>query len=107
MDGTFLTPLKSGMRDDWLDECPYCEGNNLHHSDVTVFNRSEDADTVRVTHVMHDSTITSARIPNDSTNNPSSRRDGILIHFWCEHCEEKPVMAILQHKGTTFIGWRK
>jgi hypothetical protein len=56
---------------------------------------------------MHDSTITSARIPNDSTNNPSSRRDGILIHFWCEHCEEKPVMAILQHKGTTFIGWRK
>lgn len=103
--GTFVEPLV--MHDDWLDECPYCKGNNLHQADVSVFSRAEDAENVRVTHIMDNGTFTSAVVPNNQTNNPSARRHGMLVHFWCETCEEKPVMAIFQHKGTTFIGWHK
>lgn len=101
-----LTPLKIDDGD-WLYECPYCGGNNLHQSDVTVFSRDEDAQKVRVTHVMEDGTITSASVPSEQANNPSSRRHGMQLYFWCESCEEKPVMAIFQHKGVTFIGWQK
>jgi hypothetical protein len=105
-DGTFLIPLKISSGD-WLDECPYCGHNNLHQSDVTVFNRYGDAEKVRVTHVMDNGTITSANVPNEQTNNPSSQRDGMQVHFWCEGCDKKPILAILQHKGITFIGWQK
>lgn len=118
-DGTFLKPLviHSG---DWLDECPYCKGNNLHQHDVSIFNHdgydaewdattqtSNQSSRTRVTHVMHDNTITSTRVPPSATNNPSRDREGLLIEFWCETCEEKPVLAIFQHKGTTFIGWKE
>ena len=39
-------------------------------------------------------------------NNPSARREGILIHFSCEACHERPVLEIDQHKGPTFARWR-
>lgn len=99
-----LKPLKLN-NDDWLSECPYCEGNNLHQTDVTVYQRAEDASNVRVTHIMDTGTLTSATVANHDSNNPSERRSGMQVHFWCETCEHKPIMAIFQHKGTTFIGW--
>ena len=118
-DGTFLKPLV--IRDgDWLNECPHCGGNNLHHADVSVFNpdgygdewneKTQSTDRkayTRVTHVMSDNTITSARVHAEATNNPSRDRNGLLVEFWCEGCEEKPMLAIVQHKGVTFIGWRQ
>ncbi len=65
--------------------CPRCQSRNLHHSKVTTFNREEDEEIVVVTTVEGNSTITSA-LPNESTDNPSSRRDGLAIRFWCENC---------------------
>lgn len=119
MEGTFLTPLKISDGD-WLNECPYCGGNNLHQQHVSIFNpdgyvsewdintqTNKQSPRTRVTHVMGDNTITSARVPPNATNNPSSEREGMFIEFWCETCEDKPTMAIFQHKGTTFIGWKK
>ena len=118
-DGTFLKPL--GIHNgDWLDECPYCGGNNLHQSDISIFNpdghsvewdpntqTTTHSTRTRVTHVMEDNTITSARVPPSATNNPSQQdREGLVVEFWCEGCEEKPKLAIFQHKGTTFIGWK-
>lgn len=104
---------------DWLNECPDCGGNNLHQSHVSIFNtdgmfpewddsRGEYVNKVktRVTHVMADNTISSARVPPEHTNNPSRDRNGMLIEFWCEGCDNKPTLAIFQHKGTTFIGWK-
>jgi hypothetical protein len=104
--------------DDWLNECPDCGGNNLHQADVTIFNHdgydaewdektrnTRDAPRTRVTHVMADNTITTARVHPDATNNPSQERQGLIVHFWCETCESKPKLAIFQHKGITFIGW--
>ena len=117
-EGTFLKPLKIS-NGDWLDECPHCRGNNLHQANVSIFNpdgydaewnsiieKTEQKARTRVTHVMEDNTITTARVPPSATNNPSRDRNGMLIEFWCETCEEKPTMAILQHKGITFIGWK-
>jgi hypothetical protein len=38
--------------------------------------------------------------------NPSSRRNGLRVKFYCEQCEKDlPMMLISQHKGQTFIGW--
>ena len=105
--------------DDWLNECPDCGGNNLHQGSVTIFNHDgsdiewdektgdyKHAMRTRVTHVMADNTITTARVPPEATNNLSLDRNGLLIEFWCEGCENKPKLAIYQHKGTTLIGWK-
>jgi len=118
-EGSFLKPLKitSG---DWLDECPICKGNNLHQAHVSIYNHDgydqkwnevlEKFETVlktRVTHVMADNAITTARLDSNAVDNPSSDREGLTVEFWCETCEGKPTLAILQHKGTTFIGWKE
>jgi hypothetical protein len=104
MSSYFFEPLT--LEDDALNLCPYCHGNNLHHEGVTVYDRNEDAEKVRVTHVT-DMVVSVATVDEAHSNNPSPRRTGLTIDFSCETCEEKPVMAIIQHKGTTYIGWKK
>lgn len=118
-EGCFLKPMviEDG---DCLHECPMCRGNNLHHAHVSIFNHDgyasewneilekyETKPKTRVTHVMEDNTITTARLTPEHTNNPSNDRNGMRIEFWCETCEGKPTLAILQHKGMTYIGWTK
>ena len=118
MMNTFLEPLK--LDEDALDECPYCGGNNLHQEDYSIFNPDNNAHTwdvktgaykseprTRVTHIMG-STITTACVDPEATNDPSSQgRGALLVEFSCETCENKPTLAMFQHKGTTFIGWKK
>ena len=41
----------------------------------------------------------------DIRDNPSARRYGLRIFFWCEHCCAVPVLNIYQHKGNTFLRW--
>jgi hypothetical protein len=103
---------------DWYDNellCPRCNSNNLHHATVTVFNRREDAPEVRATTVDGDEIVSSV-VPNKTSRNPSGRRGGITIDFWCEHCHgnadevfpepaELFSLEILQHKGTTYLNW--
>jgi hypothetical protein len=113
-----LTPivLNDG---DWLNECPYCKGNNLHQSDVSVYNpanarvewqvnteKSKITTQTQVTHVLTNGTVTTTTVDADATSNPSQERQGLTIDFWCETCENKPVLAIFQHKGITFMGWK-
>lgn len=99
----------------WHDNellCPKCNGNNLHHSDVVVFTRNEDAERVRVVHVEGED-VTHYGISNDFSANPSSRRGAVSIHFWCENCHGDPEttdtpifkLNIIQHKGTTYLDW--
>jgi hypothetical protein len=78
--------------------CSGCGEINLHHGKVEVFERNEDAEngihvTVRGM---------KAIVDNDLSGNPSIRRDGVKISFWCEHCDKTTVLAIFQHKGTTY-----
>ena len=85
--------------------CPRCGGEYLHHECVTVFNRSEDNEETVVTEVSAAMTITKLQASNEARN-PSSRRDGLAILFWCEYCPFRHELTIAQHKGRTFVDWR-
>jgi hypothetical protein len=79
--------------------CSGCGGDCTHHEKVEVFSRTEDAS--EGTHVVVDDT--KVNIDDDISRNPSGRRHGILIHYWCENCETRSVLTISQHKGWTLV----
>jgi hypothetical protein len=94
-----------------------CGGDYLHQGNVTIFQRSEDADTTTVI-AQNDKTVQVSDFPSDDTCNPSPRRHGLILEFWCEMCNNgvipededgKPVeayrLAIFQHKGQTYMEW--
>ena len=89
--------------------CPLCGERYLHQGAIEVFHRrKEDADPV-VTVVVDGCAIDVTGTPGAGVRNPSSRRQGLLIQFDCEHChllQSGIVLAIWQHKGRTFIEWR-
>jgi hypothetical protein len=97
--------------------CPGCEEAYLHQGAVTAYNRGEDASHTRVT-MVSDTGYSDHLIPSDQCDNPSSRRDGIVIVFTCETCHERGLndepalfetpleLTIAQHKGCTQLGWR-
>ena len=41
----------------------------------------------------------------DGARNPSWRRRGIRILFWCEFDCPNAALCIVQHKGDTFMFW--
>jgi hypothetical protein len=84
-----------------LVNCPYCGGGSLHHSVVDVFERGEDEPEHTKVHVDGSNVI----ISRGKNGNPSLRRDGLSIFFWCESCENHPKLNIYQHKGSTYIQW--
>lgn len=85
--------------------CPRCGEGALHHSSVTVFDRDEDARSVVKTVVEAGKVHVDPSALNEG--NPSSRRDGLVVDFWCEACGNEPIqLCIGQHKGSTEIGWR-
>ena len=83
--------------------CPCCkdEESNLHHSRIEIFNRQEDA--IFGNRTIIDGSIT--MVDNNIDGNPSPRRDGISIVFWCEQCCEQSILDIIQHKGMSFMRW--
>lgn len=88
--------------------CPRCGGNNLHHVDVQVFCRDEDAPESTCTTVMGTGEATMKMV--DSRLNPSGRRDGLKVRFYCETCSfcshcNRLALTIVQHKGCTFLEW--
>ncbi len=95
--------------------CPRCNEDYLHHGTVQVFDRREDAELTAVSTVC-DGLVSNHLRPSEGLANPSSRRHGVLIGFWCETCtgskwrheedhEETVWLSIAQHKGMTHIGW--
>lgn len=80
-------------------QCPNCGYTYLHQSRVVVYNRSrEDADVVCTV-------VNPSSSPIGAT--PSSRRDGLAIEFSCEGCGMWNELLIAQHKGETFLSWRR
>jgi hypothetical protein len=88
----------------WLT-CPHCGQSNLHHDAVTVFDREREDRPVTATTVTGDGVYRKEGWAADRAN-PSSRRDGLAISFWCEHCPALSELTIAQHKGCTFLEWR-
>jgi hypothetical protein len=97
-------------------ECPGCSGANLHHFEVTTYDRKEDAaETVETKiHCGSDSSATESgggnatrlTVPSANCRNPSERRGAIVITFWCENCAARPELILSQHKGSTCAYWR-
>ena len=97
--------------------CPICspyEGQEgcLHHEGVHIFNRKGDEDSPTGLSVFAEGQSVSATSDADTeTHNPSKRRNGMLIEFWCEICHsglygKAPLyLAIAQHKGQTEVSW--
>jgi hypothetical protein len=84
--------------------CPLCEESNLHQGEVIIWNRKGEDDDLGLM-VRVDGQKYNADDDQFMAGNPSSRRDGMTIEFVCEHCEAAPILAIFQHKGTTFLKW--
>ena len=82
--------------------CPICGGNYLHHLKIDNYARGEDD--VSCFHTTIDDKLTITRTDNNM-DNPSMRRDGLTIEFYCESCDNKSIMRIAQHKGQTLIDW--
>jgi hypothetical protein len=94
-----LTPLAPS---DAAMNCPACGGIYLHHDEIKVFCRREDAETVTET------TVSDLRCVVETTGgagNPSCRRGGVTVQFWCETCSARPVLRIAQHKGSSLVSW--
>ena len=84
--------------------CPKCGDAHLHHGNVHVYTRIEDGAQTVHTRVEGFHTTTAA-VDSNTVLNPSGRRGGIRITFWCEGCGEESDMTIAQHKGVTLINW--
>jgi hypothetical protein len=85
--------------------CPSCGGEFTHQGKVEVFFDNDHTGEKR--RVVHATVTRENRVSNTNMDdNPSPRRDGVLIHFTCELCTAQPVLAIFQHKGSTYLAWR-
>lgn len=87
-------------------QCPNCGSDNLHHDKITVFDREEDDEETKVTTVNCFGLTDVCFRPSLGSKNPSSRRHGLTIEFWCECCYVRPVLTLAQHKGVTLIEWK-
>jgi hypothetical protein len=90
--------------DEWVLTCPYCGNSYLHHGKVVIYERQEDAPRVLRTEV-GDRGAKLEWVANDNRN-PSARRHGLYIEFYCENCGRRSELTIAQHKGETLLGWR-
>lgn len=90
--------------------CPACRGTNMHHNQVDVFVRQEGAsDGMRVDVFTKDlpSDVPAPedliKVSGNMFGNPSERRGGVSIYFWCEDCRTRSVLRFAQHKGETHV----
>lgn len=83
--------------------CPLCEGDYLHHTKVETFERDEDS--MEGIHTVIIGEQVDVKY-DGMKGNPSIRRSGLKIEFYCELCQkELPSLVLSQHKGQTIMGW--
>lgn len=87
---TLLQPIDGGDL-----ACAVCQSGFVHHGRVIIHDRNEDEPTV--------STVVRGKPSEDMPKNPSARRSGITIEYWCEMCHSHCVFGIAQHKGNTLF----
>jgi hypothetical protein len=98
-----IWPWSRGQRAADPLRCPACFRTYLHHDCITVYQREqEDAEQLIKTTVG----VSVETVRAEGSGNPSSRRDGLVIAFWCEDCDARPELEIAQEAGETFVAWR-
>lgn len=80
--------------------CPHCGEIFLHQYKTEIFDRDEDE--VKGLYVKTDRND-GIIVKKDLEGNPSKRRDGLRVHFFCEICQASCALEIYQHKGQTFV----
>jgi len=89
--------------------CPACGFGFMHQCGVEVFSRDEeDSETGQHVSVNHGEQASVTNVVTTAEGNPSRRRDGIKIKFWCEDCRNKESpyeLVIRQHKGNEHMFW--
>jgi len=96
------------LGNDSILHCPHCAGTNLHHIRSEVYNRASEDDyfgTMSITDDAPPECVKDMKFETSFSNNPSTRRNGIRIFFYCEWCPEVSVLDIIQHKGSTYVVW--
>lgn len=83
-------------------ECPACGCESIHQDNCATYWRDEEDSKIGTSTF---SRAGKASFCHDMNGNPSSRRDGISISFWCECCDVISRLDIIQHKGSTYIVW--
>jgi len=89
--------------------CPICKNANLHQKKTEIFQREEDEE--KGLHIsVKDKKVS---VDDNIADNPSFRRQGLVIYFTCEHCDGVPNemkeveyssrLVIYQHKGSTIL----
>ena len=84
--------------------CPHCgEPSGLHICYVRTFVRpNEDSPKLTITHVQLEPPVDDHHVPSDE--NPSLRRSGIRLGFWCELCACVTDISMANHKGSVLVG---
>lgn len=85
---------------EWLI-CPVCGQDYLHHEAIEWWSRDQEDGSSRV------EVLGAVRygLHSDASANPSRRRDGLRIRFWCENECAVPPLDLVQHKGRTSLCW--
>lgn len=85
--------------------CPHCGDEHLHHDAVEVLARPQE-DGAGMRRIVRNRggvvSETSATIAADSKR-WNGRRDELSIEFWCEGCESRSILHLMQHKGETLL----
>jgi hypothetical protein len=92
--------LKFDSHQDPAVLCPNCGSNWTHHTIVDVYSCREDGPVTRTR-------VDSGEDDMQPIGNPSKRRDGLNIGFYCEQCPQKFWLCIAQHKGATYLSMER
>ena len=99
-------------------ECMHCGETYLHQGNATIYEYADKPNWVRVM-AQDGGEVTITDFPRRDSANPSSDRNGLILEFWCEHCNmpndeygenagaDPFRLAIYQHKGITYMEWVK
>ena len=87
--------------------------NEMHISRITIFDRKrEDSEEVSVCKYENGGHYQISNEINSNTDNPSGRRDGLIIYFNPEtgpgddNGPTELALEIVQHKGLMYLNWR-
>ena len=88
--------------EDGFLQCPACGNDYLHHYVTEVYERTEDSLTGRRIISTRETLLIDDKV-SFADGNPSERRDGVNILFWCEQCACESSLCLSQVKGRTEI----
>lgn len=84
-------------------QCAHCKSDYLHHHSVRIFRREQEDSSIGTFISFSPADGVNVLPRTGMKENPSGRRDGIVILCDCEECSKTTYILIWQGKGQTFI----